>query len=224
MASLILDPLSPSNYMQKFLPLFPLNLVAFPGEKLNLHIFEPRYKELINECLEDNSNFGIPAYIFNKLEGFGTEMKITKLVKRYDDGRMDITTEGLHVFELIDYENPLKDKLYAGGNVTILENILDETLDSKSILIRNLQKLYDLLGLSLSHIYSSTYLSFEIGHKVGLSIYQEYELLQVKKESERQEYINNHLEKSIPLMLNMEKTKQRIKMNGHFKHLNPLNF
>jgi hypothetical protein len=106
--------------MQKFLPLFPLNLVAFPGEKLNLHIFEPRYKELINECLEENKHFGIPAYIYNKLEGFGTEMKITKLVKRYEDGRMDISTEGVNVFELMDYENPLKDKLYAGGNVRIL--------------------------------------------------------------------------------------------------------
>jgi hypothetical protein len=210
--------------MQKFLPLFPLNLVAFPGEKLNLHIFEPRYKELINECLEENKHFGIPAYIYNKLEGFGTEMKITKLVKRYEDGRMDISTEGVNVFELMDYENPLKDKLYAGGNVRILENILDETLESKSVLIRNLQKLYDLLGLSQNHIYSTTYLSFEVGHKVGLSIYNEYELLQIKRESERQEYINHHLEKSIPVMLNMEKTKQRIKMNGHFKHMNPLNF
>jgi hypothetical protein len=210
--------------MQKFLPLFPLNLVAFPGEKLNLHIFEPRYKELVNECLEERSNFGIPAYIYNKLEGFGTEMRITKLVKRYEDGRMDISSEGLNVFELIDYENPLHDKLYAGGNVKMLENVLDETLESKSVLIRNLQKLYDVLGLNLTNIYSSTYLSFEIGHKVGLSIYQEYELLQIKKESERQQFINNHLEKSIPLMLNMEKTKQRIKMNGHFKHLNPLNF
>jgi hypothetical protein len=210
--------------MQKFLPLFPLNLVAFPGEKLNLHIFEPRYKELINECLESNLHFGIPAYIYNKLEGFGTEMKITKLEKRYDDGRMDISTEGISVFELIDYENPLKNKLYAGGNVRILENILDETLESKSILIRNLQKLYELLGLNQAHIYSTNYLSFEVGHKVGLSIYNEYELLQIKRESERQDYINRHLEKSIPVMLNMEKTKQRIKMNGHFKHLNPLNF
>lgn len=210
--------------MVKFLPLFPLNLVAFPGEKLNLHIFEPRYKELINECLDDNLNFGIPAYIFNKLEGFGTEMKILHLAKRYEDGRMDVMTEGVSVFELIDYENPLKDKLYAGGNVRILNNIRDETLDSKSVLLKNIQKLYDLLGIKSGTLYSTKYLSFEVGHKVGLSIYEEYELLKIEKESERQNFITAHLEKSIPLMMNMEKTKQRIKMNGHFKHLNPLNF
>ncbi|HYG37069.1 MAG TPA: LON peptidase substrate-binding domain-containing protein [Cytophagales bacterium] len=210
--------------MVKFLPLFPLNLVAFPGEKLNLHIFEPRYKELVNECLEDNCNFGIPAYIFNKLEGFGTEMKIIKVAKKYEDGRLDIMTEGINVFELVDYENPLKDKLYAAGNVRILDNILDETLDSKSVLIKNIQRLYDLLGIKTATIYSTKYLSFEVGHKVGLSIYEEYELLQITKESERQDFITKHLEKSIPLIMNMEKTKQRIQMNGHFKHMNPLNY
>lgn len=210
--------------MVKFLPLFPLNLVAFPGEKLNLHIFEPRYKELINECLADNSNFGIPAYIFNKLEGFGTEMKITNVAKKYEDGRLDIMTEGINVFELMDYENPLKDKLYAAGNVKILDNILDETLDSKSVLIKNIQRLYDLLGIKTATIYSTKYLSFEVGHKVGLSIYEEYELLQITKESERQSFITTHLQKSIPMIMNMEKTKQRIQMNGHFKHMNPLNY
>lgn len=210
--------------MVKFLPLFPLNLVAFPGEKLNLHIFEPRYKELIRECLEDNSNFGIPAFIYNKLEGFGTEMKIIQLAKRYDDGRMDIMTEGQNAFELKNYENPLKDKLYAAGNVKVINNILDETLDSKSILLRNIQVLYNLLGIKSEGLYSSRYLSFEVAHKVGLSIEEEYELLKISRESQRQKFINAHLEKSIPLILNMEKTKLRIKLNGHFKHLDPLNF
>ena len=68
--------------MQKFLPLFPLNLIAFPMEDLNLHIFEPRYRELINECLDDGKTFGIPTFLDGKLPGFGTEVKITKLSKK----------------------------------------------------------------------------------------------------------------------------------------------
>ena len=59
-----------------FLPLFPLNLIVFPHEDLNLHIFEPRYRQLINECLDEKKTFGIPAFVNNKLLGYGTEVEV----------------------------------------------------------------------------------------------------------------------------------------------------
>ena len=55
--------------MEKTISLFPLNLIVYPGEDLNLHVFEPRYRELINECLEEETTLGIPAFIKNKLPG-----------------------------------------------------------------------------------------------------------------------------------------------------------
>ena len=61
--------------MSSILPLFPLNLVVFPEEELNLHIFEPRYKELVNDCMSKEVNFGIPSYVNKKLE-LVTEMEI----------------------------------------------------------------------------------------------------------------------------------------------------
>ena len=64
--------------MIDFLPLFPLKLVAFPGEQLNLHIFEPRYKQLFRECEENQITFGIPAFIDNKIMDIGTELKLEK--------------------------------------------------------------------------------------------------------------------------------------------------
>jgi len=57
--------------MTRFLPLFPLSLVVFPGEYLNLHIFELRYRQLINECDEEGMTFGIPPAFENKLASFG---------------------------------------------------------------------------------------------------------------------------------------------------------
>ena len=107
--------------MEKTLSLFPLNLIVYPGEDLNLHIFEQRYRQLINECLEDERTFGIPTFINNKLPGYGTEMHVTTLHKRYPDGRMDIKSKGLAVFRLVNFENPLPGKLYAGGEVELID-------------------------------------------------------------------------------------------------------
>ncbi|HEY0108163.1 MAG TPA: LON peptidase substrate-binding domain-containing protein, partial [Fibrella sp.] len=78
--------------MDDLIPLFPLSLVVYPGEDLNLHIFEPRYRQLVSECIEEEKTFGIPAFIENKLPGYGTEVHVTTLHKRYDDGRMDVKT------------------------------------------------------------------------------------------------------------------------------------
>jgi len=76
--------------MTNFIPIFPLALVVYPGEKLNLHIFEPRYKLLIAECFHAKKSFGIPVVLNNKLADKGTLMEITEISKVYDDGKMDI--------------------------------------------------------------------------------------------------------------------------------------
>lgn len=210
--------------MQKTLPLFPLNLVVFPGEDLNLHIFEPRYRQLVNECLASESTFGIPVFMDNKLSGYGTEVHITTLHKRYDDGRMDIKTKGLRPFQLLNFENPVSGKLYAGGEVQPIEpgDSFSPHLDA---LLQLIERLYDLLQINTDEIrpYESN-LSYRIGHKVGLSIEQEYELLTLETESERQQFLIRHLDKVIPVISEMERTKQRIRMNGHFKNLDPLSF
>ncbi|MEZ4904942.1 MAG: hypothetical protein R2822_25915 [Spirosomataceae bacterium] len=97
-------------------------MVAYPTENLNLHIFEPRYRQLINDCIKDRKTFGIPAFINNKLSGYGTEMQIMSVSKVYEDGRMDIKTKGKCVFRMLDFQNPLPDKLYAGGKVIFVED------------------------------------------------------------------------------------------------------
>lgn len=209
--------------MVKTLSLFPLNLIVYPGEDLNLHIFEPRYRELINECLEEEKTFGIPAFINNKLPGYGTEMHVTTLHKRYPDGRMDIKSKGLGVFRLVNFENPVPGKLYAGGEVELVA-AGDSFSAHATALVERLEQLYKLLQNEMDYNVTAGNLSYKVAHKVGMSIEQEYELLTLESEAERQLFLIQHLNKVLPVIMDMERTKQRIRMNGHFKNLDPLDF
>ncbi len=209
--------------MDNAIPLFPLNLVVYPGEDLNLHIFEPRYRQLINECIDEEKTFGIPVFIDNKLPGYGTIMHVTTLHKRYPDGRMDIKSKGISVFKLVNFENPLQDKLYAGGEVELVEQG-DSFSAHNSALIERLERLYKLLEIETDYNLEVKNFSYRVAHKVGLSIEQEYELLTINSEAERQLFLIQHLNNVLPVVSDMERTKQRIRMNGHFKNLDPLNF
>lgn len=209
--------------MSVFLPFFPLNLVAFPGEKLNLHIFEDRYRQLINECLDSGGTFGIPTYLDKRLPGCGTEMRVSVLHNRHPDGSMDISTEGIRVFKIETFDNPLEDKLYAGGEVRYVPEETD-LIRPLPQLDELLDKLYDLLTTPVQYDREKKPFSFQVAHKVGLSLEDEYQLLTLPLESTRQQFLIEHLLKVIPIITEMEQTKSRIRMNGHFKNLDPLNF
>jgi Lon protease-like protein len=211
--------------MSSYLPLFPLNLVAFPHEKLNLHIFEPRYRQLINECLEERKTFGIPAFLGDRVQKYGTEIRVKALSRRYDDGRMDIETEGVRVFRLLQFQKLAPGKLYPGGEIEFLDE--DETFvdDVRNALIVQVKRLYGLLKMPIElDMRRSNCISYELAHKLGLSVEQEYELLTIRSEGERQAFLLRHLERAIPVVADMERTKERIKLNGHFKHFDPLTF
>ncbi len=209
--------------MSTFLPFFPLNLVAYPGEKLNLHIFEDRYRQLINECLEEERTFGIPTFLDDRLPGCGTEMRVTALHERHPDGSMDISTEGMRVFKVETFDNPVSGRLYAGGEITFLTEETD-LIRPLPQLTELLEKLYSLLTTPVSYEPEQKPFSFQVAHKVGLSLSDEYELLTLRRESARQQFLIAHLQKVIPIVAEMEQTKTRIRMNGHFRNLDPLNF
>ncbi len=208
--------------MSSYLPLFPLNIVAYPGEKVNLHIFEPRYRDLIADCLAENTPFGIPTVLDNALKGYGTEMEVTEIVTRYDDGSLDIRTRGLRVFRILDFENPMPDKLYAGGSVEIYPTP-DEAPGVRAELIEVIAQLYKILNapLKFDPDLPQPY-SYQVAHGIGLSTEDEYELLTLETEFERQEYLLTHLSQALPVIENMERTKERIRMNGHFREFGAL--
>lgn len=206
------------------LALFPLNLIAYPDEEVNLHIFEPRYKELIKDCLEKEQTFGIPVFMDKQVQRVGTEMKIVELVNQYSDGRMDIRSKGIGIFQILDFVNPMENKLHAGGEIERIKNIDDADIVQKLKLIATVQELYEIVKIPFRFETKVTHLSFLFAHKIGLSLQKEYILLTMPSESQRIDFLIDHLQQSIPVMRDMEKTKERIKMNGHFKHLDPIKF
>ena len=209
--------------MNSIVPLFPLNIVVFPGEKLNLHIFEPRYKQLINDCIDNQSTFVIPSFVNQKIE-LGTEVKIKKVEKVYDDGRMDISTEGLHAVQVIEYKNPQQGKLYAGGYIKVLENVSDASSSQRYELLALVKDLFTKINVDLKVEINEMVTTFEIAHKIGLSLKQEYKLLSMIKDSDRHNYMISHLNEAIPILQQINEAREKIKMNGHFRHFDPLDF
>lgn len=204
------------------IPLFPLNIVVFPNEKLNLHIFEPRYKQLTRDCLDNQMTFGIPSYVNNKIE-LGTEVEIIEVTKVYPDERMDIKTKGLRILEVTKFQNPWNGKLYAGGEVFFHKNIHDADAGQLLLLKEKLTELFAWLGepaIQIENIQSV----FDIGHKIGLKPEEEYQLLVMEEESKRIEYVNQHLDTLLPALERAQNAQERIKQNGHFKYLDPLKF
>ena len=211
--------------MQKYLPLFPLNIVVFPGEKLNLHIFEPRYKQLVHDCIESGGTFGIPAFINNSVGVYGTEIELLHVEKKYENGEMDIRTQGLGIFKILEFDKQTPGRLYAGGEVEEVENIADEDIVTKEKIREKLRELYTALGISSILLdLPENFTSFDIAHHLGLNTEQEYTLLQHSSEALRQEMILHHLQQVLPIVVETERLKERVKLNGHFKNLTPPNF
>lgn len=206
--------------MTNFIPIFPLNIVVYPSENLNLHIFEPRYKQLIAECFTAKKLFGIPVVVNTKAQEFGTLLEIIELSKVYDTGEMDIKTKGIKVFRMLEQIKEIPEKLYSGAIVSYPENYNNGSSRLMQKIMTNLRELHQILKIEKVFSKPDAELNaFEIAHHIGLSLEEEYELLLLQDELHRQEYLKRHLLKAIPMALRMEQLKEKIKLNGHFKNL-----
>ena len=211
--------------MTNFIPVFPLNIVVFPGEKLNLHIFESRYKQLINDCFAENKPFGIVTSSNNKTNDFGSLLDIKEIVKVYEDGKMDISTYGSRVFVVLEIVKLLPNKLYGGAIVNYPDNA--EYVNSKLMtkILQDVRYLHKLLTVSKDFKKADEALtSYDIAHHIGLSVNEEYELLELMHENQRLEYIKRHLTKTINIIVGTENLKDKIKLNGHFRELSGFDF
>lgn len=204
-----------------FLPFFPLKLVAFPGEVLNLHIFEPRYRQLLSDMESQGISMGICPYI-DQLAGYGTEVRLEKIIKKYPDGRLDIKTVGLKRFKILSFSNPMPDKLYPGGEIEFLENETEVDLQLQQKFIYYLKEVLHHLDFPEEIPIDSS--SFSFAHKVGLTLKEELDLLILPTEKARINFLLDHFKKIITVLEATEKAKEKIRQNGHIKHLDPLNF
>lgn len=209
--------------MTNFIPIFPLAIVVYPGEQLNLHIFEPRYRQLINECFAAKKPFGIPSVIEDKINETGTLVQVKEISQVYDDGKMDIKTEGLQVFRMLEAIHELPDKLYSGAIVNYPDNDERGNRTLMNSIVKGIKELHKLLKIKKNFLKPDEELwSYDVAHHAGMSLQEEYELLELLYESQRQEYLKRHLTKVIPVLAEMEMLKEKVKLNGHFKNLKGL--
>src|SRR5437762_3773953 len=211
--------------MTNFIPIFPLGIVVYPGEGLNLHVFEPRYKQLINECYSQKKQFGIPTVIENRLQDYGSLMEVVEITKMHENGEMDIKTRGSRVFRILEVIKEVPDKLYSGAIVNYPETNEEGNKELMKKVMNSIRELHKLLKVDQDFKKKDEEVkAFDVAHHVGLSLQEEYEMLHLLQERQRQEYLKRHLTKVIPLVAEMEKLKEKIKLNGHFKNLSGLGF
>jgi uncharacterized protein len=208
--------------MQKFIPIFPLNLVAYPGEQINLHVFEPRYKQLINECNAEGKRFGIPVVDSNTMLDHGTEMELLSIQKIYPEGEMDIKIRGVEVFQLLELVKDVPEKLYAGAIVATVQNIQDHHSKLYAEFEALTAQLFNLLDIA-KDIYKPDFIlnSFNLGHYVGFDFKDEFDLLRHPRETSRQKLIVEHIKKILPSVQQINEIKERAKLNGQFRMINP---
>jgi Lon protease-like protein len=210
--------------MTNFIPIFPLSIVVYPGESLNLHIFEPKYKQLIKECFEQKKPFGMPVVINNKINELGTLVEIMEISKAYDTGEMDIKTKGQKIFRILEVINEVPDKLYSGAIVSYLSpsNLGRKILMNK--VVAAIKELHKLLKVNKPFPKEEVELnSYDVAHHAGLTLDEEYEFLTLTNELHRQEYLKRHLAKVLPVVAEMELLKEKVKLNGHFKNISGFN-
>jgi len=211
--------------MTNFIPIFPLGIVVFPGENLNLHIFEPRYKQLIQECHSQKKQFGIPTVIENRLQDYGSLVEVVEVTKVHDNGEMDIKTKGSRVFRILEVIKEVPDKLYSGAIVNYPETDEEGNRELMRRVMNSIRELHKLLKID-KHFQpgEEEIKAYDVAHHVGFSLEEEYEMLHLLHERQRQEYLKRHLTKVIPLVAEMEQLKEKIKLNGHFRNLSGLGF
>ena len=197
------------------IPLFPLNVVLFPGEQLPLHIFEPRYRGMVRECLDSKSPFGMLLALPDGIVRVGCTAEILEVIKRYQDGRMDIITVGRDPFRVVE--------LFSGD--ALLEGHIDYLEDTDSAAapqsIKQLVELYEtchtLLFSGIPKDFDSVspdQLSYTIAAALPLDLLWKQQLLELRTESERQHRLSTYLRDWAPHLQKVETLRHRAGGNG----------
>lgn len=201
------------------IPIFPLNLVVFPGSKYPLHIFEERYKKLIQKCLKEKTGFGIVASFERKISDVGVYVVIDSIINVYDNGESDIIVAGVERF-LINSTSIHPDGYYIAEveKYFDIESTYDERLFES--LKNEFEEIIELANYKLEESFWNNLnitkdKSYKIAEKSGLSIDQQQELLVLRKESQRINYLIDYFN-SIKHKVSSAESIKRIIMNDGY--------
>jgi Lon protease-like protein len=186
--------------VSSLLPIFPLDLVLLPGAPLPLHIFEPRYKEMISECLEQKKPFGIVRASEDGVAGIGCTAEIVSVTKKYDDGRMDILTRGVERFEVLEVN---EERAFLQAEISLVVDEDDEPARPESPLVEQAVRLYaeivKIAGADLSGPdEAADNLSFLLAGSLPLDLDFKQNLLATLSETKRLEAVVGYLEAVLP--------------------------
>lgn len=195
------------------LPLFPLEIVVFPSAPLPLHIFEPRYKEMIGECLAQDRPFGMVRARENALSAIGCSARIVTVIRKYEDGRLDIAAEGTQRFEIIQVN---QERSFLQAEVAFFE---DETStvskNAADAVIQLHEQLFAVLGQTVEIERDADFLSFHLAQDLPVDLDFKQTLLEMKSEAERIETLTEYYRATIPKIETSLRVRQRASGNGH---------
>ena len=174
---------------------------------------------MIHEAREEGLIFGIPVVIDGKVQDIFTETRILQVDRTYEGGESDILTQGERRGRIIHYDQQAAGKLYPGGTIDWLETNLEGDQAIQQQIFDFLEEMNNALGISKSFENSEEDItSFRLGHHIGLTKEQEYQLLSLNEEKARLQYILDHLQQILPVL---QKKKPKAKLNGHYDNLQP---
>ena len=196
------------------LPLFPLELVLFPDTPLPLHIFEPRHKEMIGECLAQKIPFGVVRAVEKGLAEVGCTAEIIEVTKKYDDGRLDILTEGRRRFEVEQID---QDRAFLRAAVHYFDDAPAAVSPQQIARAAALQKeLLALAGAQESAVETDhPQLSFQLAAALPLDLDFKQTLLGMRSEPERLKSVIEYYETLLPRMRRAVKARKTAGGNGH---------
>jgi Lon protease-like protein len=198
------------------IPLFPLNVVLLPGADLPLHIFEPRYLEMVERCLKEKCEFGVLLALPKGVARVGCTAEIIEVVQRNADGTVDILTIGREPFRVIEF---LEEQPLAEGHVDYLE---DRDIPPNMTLRRELIELYETCHTLVFEDYpkntdptESTQLSFLVAGSLPMDLLWKQQILELRSEADRQERLVGYLRAWAPHLQKTGVMRQRAGGNGH---------
>jgi Lon protease-like protein len=199
--------------LDALLPLFPLEVVLFPGAPLPLHIFEPRYKEMIGECLAEQRRFGVVRVVEQGLAEVGCTAEIVSVVKEYSDGRLDLVTEGRKRFEIVRVN---EERSFLHAEVLMIED--EPGIPSPAETARAIQLHSELLAIAGAQQDLSaadpSLLSFYLAGSLPLDLDFKQKLLSLRSEPERVSLLIGYLETMIPNLRRAATAREKAGGNG----------
>jgi len=198
------------------LPLFPLNVVLLPGADMPLHIFEPRYRQMVRDCLDTKSPFGMLLALPNGMAGTGCTAEILEVTNRYDDGRCDILTVGREPFRVVELftDDPL-----LHGQVDYLDDLVAPINPQLS---RQLIELYETCHTLIFDDYprdldpsADAEISYKVAAKLPMDLLCKQRVLELRSEAERQERLVAYLKEWSTHLQKAETVRVRAAGNGH---------